>query len=186
MKSNDQLPRAFSGGQLRRFRPSDLEAFQAYRSIPDLGRFQGWSTKSDAEAAAFIDAMSAAPLFQQGDWVQLAISDPSGVQLLGDVGLFLAPDGLSGEIGFTLAPSAQGRGIATHAVRTALALFFESTSVARILGITDTRNTASLRLLDRVGFTYCETRNGVFRGEECVEEIHAVERAKWGQVQKCT
>jgi len=29
-------------------------------------------------------------------------------------------------------------------------------------------------------------RNTVFRGEDCVEEIHAVERAKWGQVQKCT
>ena len=53
-QSATQLPRAFSGGLLRRLRPSDLAAFQAYRSIPELGRFQGWSPMSEAEAAAFL------------------------------------------------------------------------------------------------------------------------------------
>ena len=180
-----QLPIAFTGGQLRRFRPADLAAFQAYRSIPELGRFQAWTIQSDAEAAAFIAAMGDRPLFPRGDWVQLAISDP-GDQLLGDIGLFLAEDGLSGEIGFTLAPSAQGRGIATEAVCEALRLFFRMTSAERVVGITDARNGASVRLLQRAGFHHSGTRNAIFRGEECSEEIYAADRAKWGQVQKLT
>jgi len=170
------LPSTFPGGQLRRLRPGDLAAFQAYRSIPELGRFQGWSIMSDAEAAAFLTTMSDMPLFTPDGWVQLAISDPSDDRLIGDIGLFLAADGLSGQIGFTLAPSAQGRGIATGAVRNALQLFFGLTSVERVLGITDARNAASVRLLQRVGFRYCATRSTVFRGEDCAEEIYAVRR----------
>ena len=131
---------------------------------------------SDEEAAAFLAVMNDAPLFTPDAWVQLGIADPDGDQLIGDIGLFLAADGLSGEIGFTLAPSAQGRGIATEAVRKALELFFGLTSVERILGITDVRNAASVRLLQRAGFRYCETRHTVFRGEPCSEEIHTVSR----------
>ena len=44
------LPREFSGGRLRRLRPADRVAFQAYRSIPELGRYQAWSPMSKAEA----------------------------------------------------------------------------------------------------------------------------------------
>ena len=33
------LPRRFRGGLLRRLRPDDLAAFQAYRSDPELGRY---------------------------------------------------------------------------------------------------------------------------------------------------
>jgi RimJ/RimL family protein N-acetyltransferase len=118
------------------------------------------------------------PLFPRGDWIQLAIADSAGDQLLGDIGIFLSEDGRSGEIGFTLAPSAQGRGIATEAVRAALHLFFHLTSASRVLGITDARNAPSLRLLQRVGFRLTATRTVVFRGEECVEEVYEIHRAR--------
>src|SRR5512139_2590967 len=74
--STTQLPRAFPGGLLRRLRTSDLAAFQAYRSIPELGRFQGWSPMSEAEALSFLAEMSETRLFTAGDWVQLGIADP--------------------------------------------------------------------------------------------------------------
>ena len=41
------LPQEFRGGRLRRMRPEDLTAFQAYRALPELGRYQGWSPMSD-------------------------------------------------------------------------------------------------------------------------------------------
>ena len=69
------LPRVFPGGLLRRLRMSDLAAFQAYRCIPELGRFQGWSSMSQAEAVAFLAEMHEARLFTLGDWVQLGIAD---------------------------------------------------------------------------------------------------------------
>jgi aminoglycoside 6'-N-acetyltransferase len=171
-----QLSGAFPGGLLRRLRTGDLAAFQSYRAIPEVGRFQGWSPMSEAEAMAFLAEMSEAPLFTPGVWFQLAVAEREAGQLIGDIGIFVSADGLTGEIGFTLAPDAQGRGIATAAVRQALRLLFDVTSVKQVRGITDSRNEASIRLLERVGFRHQESRSTVFRGEPCVEEVYSLSR----------
>lgn len=170
------LPRQFPGGRLRRLHPDDHEAFQTYRSMPELGRYQGWSPMTDAEALEFLDEMHRARLFTPGQWVQLGIGDADADALVGDVGLYLSEDGTSGEVGFTLQPSAQGRGIAGRAVREAVQLLFATTPVARVVGITDARNLPSIRLLERLGFELIESRQVVFRGEPCTERVHALGR----------
>jgi len=170
------LPIQFAGGCLRRLRRSDLGAFQAYRSIPELGRYQGWSPMSEAEALAFLVEMEATALFQPGRWVQLGIADPSSEVLLGDIGLRLSEDSQTAEVGFTLSPLAQGRGVASAAVRAALQLLFRATPVSLVVGITDARNTRSVRLLERLGFQGRETRKAIFRGEECIEQVFVLPR----------
>ena len=170
------LPCRFDGGILRRLRRSDLGAFQAYRSIPELGRYQGWSPMSEAEALVFLVEMEATALFQPGQWVQLGIADPRTELILGDIGLRLSEDSQTGEVGFTLAPSAQGRGVASAAVRAALQLLFTATPVSLVRGITDARNTRSIRLLERPGFECQETRKAVYRGEECIEQVFVLPR----------
>lgn len=169
------LPRAFPGGTLRRLRADDLASFQAYRAVPELGRYQGWTPMTDEAAAAFLAAMRDAPLFIPGEWIQLGIAAPDG-RLVGDIGVCVDPAGRSAEIGFTLAPAAQGRGIATRAVREAIALLFATTGVGRVVGVTDRRNAASVRLLDRCGFRQAESREAVFRGEACVEDVFVLPR----------
>ena len=47
---------------LRRLHPDDLAAFQAYRTDPAVGRWQGWTAQSDAQALAFLTEMAAIPL----------------------------------------------------------------------------------------------------------------------------
>ncbi len=170
------LPRQFPGGSLRRLRHSDLDAFQTYRSIHELGRYQGWSPMSETEALAFLVEMEATSLFQPGQRVQLGIADPRTDVLVGDIGLHLSDDTQTGEVGFTLAPSAQGRGVASAAVKEAIRLLFSATPVSRIVGITDARNTASIRLFERLGFECGETRHAVFRGEECMEQVFVLPR----------
>ena len=170
------LPRQFAGGCLRRLRRSDLGAFQAYRSIPGLGRYQGWSPMSEAEALAFLLEMEATALFRPGHWAQLGIADTSTDVLLGDIGLRLSEDSQTAKVGFTLAPSAQGSGVASAAVRAALQVLFTVTPVSLVLGITDARNTPSVRLLERLGFDCQETRKAVFRGEECMEQVFVLPR----------
>ena len=170
------LPREFFGGRLRRLRPPDREAFQAYRTMPELGRYQGWSSMSDVEAVEFLAKMNRAPLFTLGEWVQLGIAEAESDRLVGDIGLHLSEDGGTGEVGFTLQPSVQGRGIAGRAVREALQLLFAATRVTCVLGITDDRNTPSIRLLERLGFKYLETREVVFRREPCSEKVYALPR----------
>jgi RimJ/RimL family protein N-acetyltransferase len=174
--ADNLLPRQFPGGCLRRLRRSDRSAFQAYRGIPELGRYQGWSLMSQAEALAFLVEMETRALFEPGQWIQLGIAEPHTDTLVGDIGLHLSGDSQTGEVGFTLAPSAQGRGLATAAMQEAFQLFFTATPVSRILGITDARNSPSVRLLERLGFECRETRPAVFRGEECTEQIFVFAR----------
>jgi len=90
--------------------------------------------------------------------------------------IFLSDDERSAKVGFTLEPAAQGRGIATFAVREVLRLLFSATSVQQVLGITDTRNVASIRLLQRIGFKHQETGNTAFRGEPCSEVTYVLPR----------
>ncbi|PYC27322.1 GNAT family N-acetyltransferase [Aquipseudomonas alcaligenes] len=170
------LPREFDGGRLRRMHTRDHAAFQAYRSLPELGRYQGWSPMSDAEALEFIEEVQRAPLFTPGQWLQLAIAEPESDALVGDIGIYLSEDGTSGEVGFTLHPRAQGRGVASRAVCEAVRLLFAATSITSVLGITDERNLPSIRLLERIGFTFVECRQVVFRGEPCTERVYALAR----------
>ncbi|TXH36032.1 MAG: N-acetyltransferase [Burkholderiaceae bacterium] len=170
-----QLPHSVC---VRRLTPQDLSGFQAYRSLPELARFQGWSPVSDAQAQRFLEEMSLAPLWQPGQWIQLGIADDQGPGLIGDVGLHLSEDGLSGEIGFTLSPEAQGRGWATAAVVACTSLLFQDTSAACCQAVADSRNLASLRVLQRAGFRFRHQAQAVFKGEACIEQTWVLDRPR--------
>lgn len=174
---DEQLPIEFPGGRLRRLTLSDLDAFQAYRALPELGRYQGWSPMCNSEAIRFLNQMSRASCFSPGNWVQLAIAETQADRLIGDLGLYLSPDQTIGEVGYTLQPLYQGRGIATLAVRHAMQLFFQTTKASRILGLCDARNLPSIRLLERLGFQFVESRLVSDRGETCEEHEFEVTRA---------
>jgi aminoglycoside 6'-N-acetyltransferase len=159
---------------LRRLRAGDLAAFQAYRNDPEVGRYQGWEPATDAEAAAMIARMAAAPCPTPGDWVQIAIADAATDALLGDIGLHVSESGEEAELGITLAPEAQGRGLAEAAGRALIAGLAADTGVRRLVGITDARNTPSARLLERLGMTFEAEEQAMFRGEPCVERRYAL------------
>ena len=162
--------------RLRRLREADLPRFQAYRGDAELGRYQGWLPMHDAAARAFLRQMADSSFCPRGAWFQLGVADLDGAALIGDIGIHLQPDGSAAEIGFTLAHEAQGRGLATEAVAAAVALVFAHTSAARVVAITDARNAASVRLLERVGLRRFVTLDAVFRGQACVEHHHVRHR----------
>ena len=172
----DPLPRIGARVRLRRLAVADLPAFQAYRHDEPLGRYQGWLPQADVQAQAFLDEMSRASLLAPGAWVQLGIADCCDDVLIGDIGLCVSSTGDRAEIGFTLRTSWHGRGLASEAVLAAIQLVFEVTAVARIVGITDARNLAPIRLLERVGMRRASTRPAEFRGEACIEHVHELRR----------
>jgi RimJ/RimL family protein N-acetyltransferase len=111
-----------------------------------------------------------------GDWIQLGVADAVTDQLIGDLGLFLARDGLWAEVGFTLNQENQGQGHATRAVLTAIDLVLASSSAAEIRAVTDDRNDASIRVLDRAGFQFALQQQAVFKGEACTELVYVYRR----------
>lgn len=165
----DGLPRGCGNCLLRRLSAEDLRPFQAYRSDPQAGQFQGWEPLDDAAAAEFLARMAHAEMFVPGVWQQLGIATPEEALLIGDIGICLSGNGRQAEVGITLNPDWQGHGIATAAFAGALDLVFERTSAERVVAITDSRNTPSIRLLERVGMARTKVYQTRFRDAPCVE-----------------
>lgn len=176
MTEPDILPRSAGGITLRRLTVADRPAFQAYRSDPEVGRFQGWRPLSDADATAFLLEMGAAAVFRPGHWCQLGVSETARPELIGDLGLHLAEDGRWVELGFTLQRSSLGRGLATAAVQAAIDLVFTHTEAGLVRCVTDARNEPCVRLLERIGMKRADTTAAIFRGEPCEEHHYVLNR----------
>ena len=169
------LPRRAFRVMLRRLSPADLAVFAAYRSDAELARYQGWQPMSHDAARAFLEEMQVAPAFVAEAWIQLGIADAEG-QLLGDLGVCVRADGRA-EIGVTLRLEAQGRGLATEAMRLLIELLFERPGVECVVGIADARNGASIRLLERAGLRQTRSVGALFRGQPCTELVFERRRA---------
>ena len=131
---------------------------------------------SDGAALSFLEQMEAAPLFVPGIWNQLGIAHTSTDELLGDIGICLSDDECQPEIGISLDRHHQGLGIASRAFVGAIGFIFECTGAQRVVGITDTRNTASVRLLTRIGMRKVREYTTTFRGEACSEYEFEISR----------
>ncbi|GAA1284287.1 GNAT family protein [Saccharothrix xinjiangensis] len=135
---------------LRRFRPGDAEAFAAYRSDPEVARYQAWDTPLSLEQAAAAVARHAAADPDRVGWFPYAIALDG--ELIGDIGVNLHENRGQADIGFSLATPFQGRGYATEAVERVVRHLLLDRGLHRVSAECDPRNTASARLLDRVGF----------------------------------
>lgn len=137
--------------RLRAFESKDVLAFTLYRQNPEVARFQSWSSYSLAEAEALLATCQEVPFGTLGSWHQLALAEKASDRLLGDVGLHFL-DVHAVELGFTLAPEAQGKGLLTEALEGLIPYLFEQRGIAQLRATTDALNAPSIRLLTRLGF----------------------------------
>ena len=112
-----------------------------------------------------------------GEWVQIAVAECLTDDLIGDIGVGFDKDrdGVA-EIGFTVAPNCQGRGLGTEAVTSVLDLLFATGKVDVVEAITDARNAPSIRLLERVGMRLKRTQQMPFKGEMSTELVYSIAR----------
>lgn len=177
------LPLRSSAGRvlLRRMRASDVARFHAYRSDAETARFQGWTLAQDpAQSEAFLREMSVAPIGVPDQWVQLAIADATGDQLLGDIGLCLrapAPGEAAVEdsrpraawMGITLHPDARGQGLGREAFLALQDWLLAAGGLLEIECWVDARNQCSIQLLQACGMHRFCTEQREFRGALCEE-----------------
>jgi RimJ/RimL family protein N-acetyltransferase len=140
--------------ELRPFRVEDLGAFVAYRSDPEVARYQSWDCPySMAAAEAFLDSQRGLELGQPGEWLQLAILARDTGTVCGDCAVRVVTDQPeTAEIGVTFARAHQGKGLATEALTGLLAELFEQRGMHRVFAEADDRNAQVQRLLERLGF----------------------------------
>jgi len=168
--------------RVRRFRDSDLAPFMAYRSDPEVARYQSWSPLSEPAARAFIAEVKAAPVGLPGEWIQLAIELKAVNLLIGDCALQVrADDKRQGELGFSLARGYQGQGLAHEAVTLLLDYIFTTLEMHRIVAQVDCRNDRSVALLERLGLRregHC-LQSYWLKGEWIDEYLYAILGSEW-------
>jgi RimJ/RimL family protein N-acetyltransferase len=167
---------------LRRFSAADVPAFAAYRSVPEVARYQSWETPfREVQARRFVADLAGCHPDTPGEWFQFAVTETASGRLLGDVAAGPEPDDRLVRIGFTLAPAAQGHGFATEAVTALLDYLFHVRGKHRVAADCDARNLASVAVLERVGMRReAHHRRSVWwKGEWTDELVHAVLADEW-------
>lgn len=136
---------------IRRLNHSDLAAFCAYRAAPEIAKFQSWTDYSYQQGVKLLADTDYLSFAVPGKWYQLAIIGLNSSVLYGDLAVHFI-DQQQVEIGFTVAPQFQGQGVACEALLALLDYLFSQLSIHRVIAITDTRNVAAWKLLEKVGF----------------------------------
>lgn len=155
--SNDLMDSAFSTLEtsrliLRRLCDSDAAPLAAYRSHPDVARYQSWSVFTIEHAAELINSQKSLHPNIIGRWFQFAIELKETGELIGDCGLEIkAHEPSHAEIGFSLAPIFQRHGYAREAVSRMIDYAFVDLHKQRIVALTECHNAGSIKLLEKLG-----------------------------------
>ncbi len=171
---------------LRRFSTDDLDAYHRYQSLPETARYLYGGPRSYAQCMERIGHYVEGTFERPGDWATFAIERKDRPGMIGEIALKwnsggkpeVGVPGRFGELGWTLAPEAQGHGYATESARAVLELALGPWGFHRVEARLDARNTASAALCERLGMQ----REGVLRdnmylkGEWTSEAVYATVR----------
>jgi ribosomal-protein-alanine N-acetyltransferase len=136
---------------LRELDLADAVDLFAFRSDPEVQRYNSAPMRDPAEAALLIDQLRAEYAAHQA--VYWAVTLRGDSQVLGLVGLAAWHKYHSrAEIGYDLRRDHWGRGVATDAVQAILTFGFARMNLHRVEAQTIADNHASVRLLQRLGF----------------------------------
>ena len=138
---------------IRNLKLSDLTNFHAYRSDPEVTKYQGFDVFSMMQAEDFINAQTDKEFGKAGEWVQYGIENKATGQLIGDCAIKLdGNDTRLAEIGITISPNEQKKGYAKETLLSILHFLFSLDDFHRVTETVDAENTASIQLLKSVGF----------------------------------
>ena len=149
--------------RLRPFTEADADALFTLHSNPRVLRY--WDAppwRERARAQRFIAACR--QLAEDGSGARLAVDRASDETFIGWCALARwNPDHRSAALGYCFEEAAWGHGYATEAARAVLRWAFDTLDLNRVQAEADTRNAASARVLEKLGFVL----EGTLR-EDCV------------------
>ncbi|MBP2330889.1 RimJ/RimL family protein N-acetyltransferase [Kibdelosporangium banguiense] len=170
--------------QLRLCVPEDIDALYDIRSRPDVNRYLYTAAMTREEVQAKLDERISkySKLVEPGDSLVLAIVRKDTGRMIGDVSFnWLPGEHQQVEIGYVLHPDHHGQGFASEAARPLLPLAFEGLKAHRVTGRLDGRNTASARVLAKLGMRQeAHFRENEFvKGEWTDEIVYAILASEW-------
>lgn len=168
------------------FRPyaeDDLDFLHDLHSRADVVRYLYWPPRDRQQArASLVQKMTATALCAEGDNLTPLIVLPDTGEPVGDVLLsWTSVEHMRGEIGYAIHPEHAGHGYATEAAELMLRLGFQQLGLHRIVGQLDGRNTASARVLERLGMRReaCLRQNEYVKGRWADEVVYGMLADEW-------
>ncbi|GAA0955624.1 GNAT family N-acetyltransferase [Kribbella koreensis] len=163
---------------LRPFRDEDLPAWAELNTDPEVMRYLGGKPLSRAETDEIARAVNAR--YEAEGTGFLAIERRSDGAFLGAGGLTREawhPDDL--ELGWRLAREYWGHGYATEAAAAWLAYAFTELDLPRVLASTETANTKSISVMERIGMRFDHEARLEEDGETFDAVIYSITRQAW-------
>ena len=147
---------------LRVFEDSDVDALESVHGDPRVMHFSAYGTKTSDQIRRFIENMQARQ--QRDGHSQWAVVWKATGQCIGECGILLqdVEGAREREIGYRLNSDFWRRGIATEAATACRDYGFATLGFERLVSIIDPRNTASIRVAEKMGMA--REKRAVFHG----------------------
>ncbi len=173
--------------RIRNLELGDLANFHAYRSNPEVTKYQGFDVFSMKQAEDFIREQTDKEFGKPGEWVQYGIENKESGRLIGDCAIKLNEQDMRlGEIGIIISPGEQKKGYAKEILHAILDFLFSIENFHRVTETVDAENTASIQLLKSAGFReeghFIE--NIFFKGKWGSEYHYAMLKTEWLEIKK--
>jgi RimJ/RimL family protein N-acetyltransferase len=168
---------------LRSYEDGDLPALLDLFGREDVSRYLRWEPMDIDAARALLDRrVTQTRVDAEGDAILLAAVDTASDRMIGEFMLWVTSlENRQGEIGWSIHPDAQRRGLATEGARAMLRLGFEELDLHRIVAEADPRNVASLRVMEHLGMRRegLLVENAFVKGEWISEVVCAILASEW-------
>ena len=136
---------------LRLLRESDWQAVHSWARDPRVCRYQAWGPNTEEQTRGFVrDAVTAMQDRPQTRWVMAVVLEGA---VVGNCELNLRDSG-EGEIAYAVHPDHWGKGLATTSAAQLVGFAFEELGLHRVFATCDPRNTASSRVMQRLGMRF--------------------------------
>ncbi|HEY4240664.1 MAG TPA: GNAT family N-acetyltransferase [Kofleriaceae bacterium] len=134
--------------RLRAYQPDDYAPFLAQVTDAERSRFSGGSVDRRTAWRVFLSHAGMWVLAGCGWWT-IELRETAGA--IGHIGAFLRDGFPDGEVGWSVYPPHNGKGIATEAAGAAIAHAFDTHGWPRITAMIDDTNAPSIRVAERLG-----------------------------------
>ncbi len=143
---------------LREIIENDWMAIHSYTSIPEISKYAQWGPNTEEDSKQYVVDVLQMQRTEPRVGYELAICLKGEHTLIGGAGIHLK-DSTNAELGYVLHPAHQGNGYITEVCLALLETGFEQLGVHRIYATCRPQNTASEKVMQRIGMK----REGLLR-----------------------
>jgi RimJ/RimL family protein N-acetyltransferase len=166
---------------LRRITNDDADGIFFYRSLKEIAKYQYWEPFTRKQTLYFIDKYKNSRLNNQGKWIGLIIESTGDHKIVGDCAAKIQDYKLS--IGCNVSPQYQMHGFAKEALILLINYCLRDYDISEIYGITDSRNIASIKLMQSLGMQKTLYEKKVeCKGDLCIEIKYSIDKISWKNI----